>query len=484
MIKILRGFISILLASSLLITGHANAEPGDYNFWTTLKHLFDPPNADAPVTSQQAEGMYPLTMDDPSFNDDFDPGDYNTWQKIDVPTSTGAMCGNGSPYKFFVHRVPDTSNTIFYFEGGGACWDYESCSGQAGIRGARNPNGIPDDYLSNVHLLDFTNFENLTTAGVSPLIYTHHPYDQYKTGEWNMVYVPYCTGDIYVGDKTEIYEDTTGENPDLIWHHNGLRNVQAVTSWVKNNLQKPKQMLAAGCSAGSIGALFNYSKLREDMNVDYGYLLDDSGPLYQAPLDGSDSTQYPSLPLHKEVLRSWTTYTADSDESSENPITMLKAITPGFEANQLASLYAALSNKFPSDRLGITHFLADGNFSSYSYERFYEDIYNDPDADSRLNKLRQRWQKDTHENLIPLLDQTSNWGYYFPMFRNLNESHCTTIIDLNYGEIAEHGLELKDFLDNIVNHNGGGMIRAYETDEVSDYEDNSNWFYDLIGLFM
>ena len=477
MIRSTRAF---LLAMTLAVTGSAHAEPGDYGFWATLGNLISPPTANNPVTTDQAQGMYPLTLNDPSFNDDFDPGDFDNWQKVDVPISSGAMCGNGSPYKFFVYRVPDTKNTLFYFEGGGACWDYASCSGQAGIRGARNPDGIPDDYVQNINLLDFENSSNLATAAVSPLIYTHHPYNQFKTGEWNLVYVPYCTGDIYVGDRTEVYRDETGENPDLIWHHNGLRNVQAVVSWVKNNLQQPKQMVATGCSAGSIGALLNYSKLRQDMDVDYGYLIDDSGPLYKAPLDSGDPAAYPSVPLHNEVLSSWTNFTP-GDNNAVNPINMLATITPGFDRNELASLYAGLSAKFPGDRMGITHFLADGNFSSYSYERFHPEIYNDPNAASRLSKLRAKWQYDTQNNLIPLLEKTHNWSYYFPMYRDFNESHCTTILDLEYGEIAEHGLVLKDFLNNVVNYRGGAPLRAYETDKVSDFENNHNWFYDLVG---
>ncbi|WP_250464264.1 pectinacetylesterase family protein [Microbulbifer litoralis] len=481
MIKTLRHTSLALVASSALFSTHLYAEPGDYGFWDTLGNLMSPEQPDNKVTPAQASGMYPLTLDDPAFDDGFDPADYDNWQKVDVPISSGAMCGNGSPYKFFVSRVPDSSNTIVYFEGGGACWDYESCSGQTGIRGARNPNGIPDNYVQNINLLDFQNSANLATAAVSPLIYTHHPYNQFKTGEWNLVYVPYCTGDIYVGDKTEIYADPTGENPDLVWHHNGLRNVQSVVSWLKNNLQKPEQMVTAGCSAGSIGALLNYSKLRQDMAVNYGYLIDDSGPLYQAPLDSNDPDAYPSLPLHHEVLDSWTTFSPGGDPTEENPINMLASITPGFDDNELASLYSALSSKFPGDRLGMTHFLADGNFSSYSYERFHEDIYSDPDAESRLDKLRQKWQQDTNENLVPLLEQTANWGYYFPMYRDFNESHCTTILDLEYGEIAEQGLVLRDFLNNIVNHQGGSMMRARETDQVSDFENNHNWFYDLVG---
>ncbi|MEO7404647.1 MAG: hypothetical protein ABIU95_13345 [Burkholderiales bacterium] len=66
---------------------------------------------------------------------------------MQLAPETGAVCGNGSPYKFFVNRVPSSSNPVIYFERGGACWDYESCSGKLGVLGARNPNGIADGYL-------------------------------------------------------------------------------------------------------------------------------------------------------------------------------------------------------------------------------------------------------------------------------------------------------------------------------------------------
>lgn len=472
-----------LLISALLLVFlplQAAAEPGDYGFWKTLGNLFYPEQANDPVSFSETQGMYPLQQPVSGFDDGFNPGNYDNWQKVDVPLSSGAMCGNGSPFKFFVYRVPDTNNTVFYFEGGGACWDYESCSGQAGIRGARNPNGIPDNYVQNINLLDFQNSANLGTAAASPIIYTHHPYNQFKTGEWNIVYVPYCTGDIYVGDKTVVYEDPTGQNDDLIWHHNGLRNVQAVTSWVKNNLKKPTQLAVTGCSAGSIGALMNYSKLRGHFDSSYGYLVDDSGPLYDAPLDSADTDSYPSLPLHREVLSSWTMFSESDDPSEENPINMLRQVTPGFDVNRLASLYSGLSSKFPDDRLGITHFLADGNFSSYSYERFYDDIENEPNDDVKLDKLRAKWQQDTANNLIPLLASTGNWSYYFPMYRNFNESHCTTVLDFRYGEIEELGLSLYDFMNNVVNYRGGAPIRAVETDDVSDFANNNDWFYDLI----
>ncbi|MCH9690853.1 MAG: pectinacetylesterase family protein [Gammaproteobacteria bacterium] len=488
MIKDLRLFLLWLVILTFSLNAKLQAqglEPGVFDALTTVQNLLFPPQADNPVTDAQTQGMYPLVEDDPDFDDNFKPRAYERWQRIDVPVSTGAMCGNGTPYKFFVYPRAHTNNTLFYFEGGGACWDFDSCSGKNGILGARNPNGIPDNYVKNIVTGDFDDIgeglSNLSTAAASPLIWPWHPWNKYKTSDWNLVYVPYCTGDIYIGDKIEVYVDPAGQEDDLIWHHNGLRNVQAVVSWVKNNLQKPAQMAVAGCSAGSIGGLLNYSKLRQDMEVDYGYLIDDSGPLYLAPLDSSDTDSYPSVPLHKEVISSWTTFTQGGDPEEENPINALAGITPGFDTNELASLYAGLSNKFPNDRLGVMHFLADGNFSAYSYERFYDDINNDPDPVSRLEKLREKWQYDTDNNLITILDQTSNWSYYFPRYRNLNDSHCTTIVDFEYGEIAERGLVVKAFLDNLVNYQGGPPLRAYESDEVSDFENNNNLFYSLLN---
>lgn len=470
----------LTLFISVIFSLNVYAEPGDFGFWATLKNLVKPDKADNPVSSAETQRpMYPLMNDDPNFDYGFNPKKYDTWQQIDVPMSTGAMCSNGTPYKFYVRRVADTDNAIVYFEGGGACWDYESCSGAFGIRGARNPNGIPDDYVQDLSLLDFSSLESISTGGASPLIFTHHPWDKYKTGKWNIVYVPYCTGDIYVGDKTNVYEDPTGQEEDLVFHHNGVRNLLALGSWVKNNLPKPTQLAVAGCSAGSVGATLLYSELAELFDSRYGYLVNDSGPIFNAPRSTGDTDAYPQIPLQNEVIETWTTYDP-VDPVSENPVNYLVSITPNFDVNNWGTLYSALSSKFPNNRLGMTHFLADGNYSSYSYERFYPEIFNDPDPESRLNKIRELWQFDTANNMIPLLDAAPNWSYYFPRFRDFNESHCTTILEFRNSEIQERNLKLTDFLDNVINYRGGDRLRAVETDEVSDFEKNY-FLYDIIN---
>ncbi|TDQ46510.1 pectinacetylesterase [Permianibacter aggregans] len=452
-------YLLLPVLATLTFAMPVRAELGDYSAWQTFLNLFNPPKADNKVTPDQRQGDYPLLANPGGFNAGFSPGNYYAWQTVKLAPETGAVCGNGSTYKFFVNRVPNTRNTIIYLEGGGACWDYASCSGAAGIRGARNPNGIPDDYMSLM---------NPGASLVSPFVVRLHPWTRTKTQNWNMVYVPYCTGDIYSGDKVAIYEDENGQNAPLVWHHNGLRNMRAVLSWLKDNLQRPTQLLTTGCSAGGAGSLTNYAHIRRDMEPTKGFLIDDSGPVFAAPVGGNDS-QYPSIRLQNHIRSAW--------GLSNGPLSyMLAELGPyGLNLNNLGTIYSALSSRWSADRLGHTHFWQDLNYSSYSYERFYEDIFNDPDQASRQAKIKARWAVDT-DRLKTTLNGLNNFGGYFPQFRAVNESHCTSIIEFANADIQEQGLELDHFINNVLN-GSGNVMDASESSPQQDYNKPFNLLY-------
>src|SRR5215510_606390 len=114
-----------------------------------------------------------------------DGGNTYAWQEIKL---AGTTCGNGSQYKFYVYDNPSSTNLLIEFEGGGACWDYDTCSGRAGILGAANPNGIADDYMTQ-----------FTAKYVSPIVNGADPGLPFRsrtaliTRDWNIVYLPYCT---------------------------------------------------------------------------------------------------------------------------------------------------------------------------------------------------------------------------------------------------------------------------------------------------
>lgn len=102
-----------------------------------------------------------------------------------------ARCMDGSPVTYYLRRGHSTgrSSWILFFEGGGWCWDAESCFSRIHMfRGSSldYPDVYPDEtlkeYLSNDPLHN-------------PLLYN-----------WNMVYIRYCDGSSYAGDARIPYK--------------------------------------------------------------------------------------------------------------------------------------------------------------------------------------------------------------------------------------------------------------------------------------
>jgi hypothetical protein len=449
-----------LIAGLMFPAAAVQAEEGDYSFWQTLSNLIWPRQADNPVTPEQRTGDYPLLANPSGFDDGFSAGNYGNWQTIQLTPETGAVCGNGSPYKFFLNRAANTSNTLIYMEGGGACWDYAGCKGLV-ERSARNPDGIPDDYMSLL---------NPGSSLVSPFVTRVSPFDAVKTQDWNLVYVPYCTGDLYTGDKVAIYDDPSGADPEpLVYHHNGMRNSRAVVGWLKDNLQRPAQLMSTGCSAGGGGSLANYHPLRRDIAPNRGYLLDDAGPIFDAPT-GADPSVYPSAPLHDRIRSAW---------GLSGPLDYLAGDIAQFDPGNLGTLAPELAETWSGDRLGISYFWQDLNYSVYSYAAFHDDIIQAPDEATGNERILARWRVDT-ARMADRLDAVPNFGYYLPQYRALNDSHCTTIVDFKNGDIQAMGLELKHFIDNLM-EGSGPVMQASEEDDTADKNKPFNLLYFLVN---
>src|SRR5690242_6763383 len=72
-----------------------------------------------------------------------EPPEYEKWLKVEIP---GTVCGNNSQYKFFVNYKEGAKDLTIMLEPGGACWDYDGCSGKTDL-GAAHPDGISDDLM-------------------------------------------------------------------------------------------------------------------------------------------------------------------------------------------------------------------------------------------------------------------------------------------------------------------------------------------------
>ncbi len=342
---------------------------------------------------------------------------YDEWQKVEIP---GTVCGNGSQYKFFTNFSKTSDNLVVVFEPGGACWDYASCTGASGIRGAANPDGILDSHWELAPFISpfFQRFDD-----VSP------------TQDWNYVYVPYCTGDVHTGNNVITYSDPDGVAPDVMFHHAGHDNVQKVIEWIDANYTRVPKLLSTGCSAGGAGAITNYYFLRNGVSAaEQAYLFDDSGPIFP-------STGY-SMPIHNMIRAAWNT---DS----------ITAQIPGFDRDNFGSINTLLSSTFPDDRLATSFFRRDMNFSLYSYERFYG-----LDAVEDKDEILRMWESDT-QLLVQQYAGHPNLAYYIPYWRDLNDSHCTSVITLAGSEIQAQNLTLGGWLADLLD-DGRPLTSAIE----------------------
>jgi hypothetical protein len=322
-----------------------------------------------------------------------DGGNSYNWERVELP---GTYCGNGSQYKFFMRRT-NSPNLLFFFEGGGACWDYDTCSGRAGTLGAANPNGITNDYMTQ-----------FTAKYVSPIVNGADPglplrsRTDLPTRDWNIVYMPYCTGDVHVGNNEATYIDPTGQEPPLAWDHNGFDNTVAAAEHAAAVFPNVQKLLVTGFSAGGTATAAAYYFVRNAIQPQRGYLLNDSGPIHLAP-----NLTFPSRGLHDQIRASW---------DLESVFDLLPG---GFDDGDFGSINRMVSNAFPGDQLAYTGYTRDYNYSRFSYERFHTP--NDQES------VLDLWLED-QDRLVEELEDYDNFSYFIPHHRPINDSHCSTII--------------------------------------------------------
>lgn len=150
------------------------------------------------------------------------------WTVIHPQGDTG--CAFGTPFRFFHRQGPDPSRLMVYFQGGGACWNWVSCSGMFDT-------SVADDELARYR-------------GIFLFDDPDNPFRGYS-----VVFIPYCTGDVHVGDTVARYGAEDWDAPAV--EHRGHANVSAALDWMAAQLPRPERVVVTGASAGSYGALFH-----------------------------------------------------------------------------------------------------------------------------------------------------------------------------------------------------------------------------------
>ncbi len=394
------------------------------------------------------------------------------WNAITMPASSGASCGNGSPYRFFVNPNPLSTKVIVMFEGGGACWQQDSCLGKTGILSAVNPDGLPTNYMSSLSTQSKLGLVSPMVSRI-PLLGTTTP-----TQNWTMVYIGYCTGDVHVGNAVRVLTDADPANP-RVQYFRGLANVQAAAEWLKQNLPRPTQLLVTGFSAGGVGSTAHYARVRTAMQPARSALLADSGPLFPAQV-GGDPAQYPSLPLQTLIRSVWNL------DGPQGIIPQSLAQYPGaFDPDNLGTIGPGLGRIFPQDRIAFALFQQDDDFSVFSYHDFYPGISSLPAAD-QFAPINALWRQDI-ANLTALLDTAPpNVGYYIPYGRQINHSHCLTVATFDGTGVAEdHIASVEALVDNLVSVPSDSFVPVMRVQQVTQKmppETFVEWLLIQLGL--
>lgn len=406
-----RAWMVLLLsaACSAPSEGETSASTGDASSSGDTGSSGDGTSTGPVVTTGDATTT-PTTGDPGTTTDDGPepPAAYEKWLKVELP---GTVCGNGSQYKFFINYKEGAKDLMIMLEPGGACWDYDGCAGKTDL-GAAHPDGIPDDLMTPAG----------QSANISPLIRRD---TMAPTSDWNLVYVPYCTGDVHTGNNVITYKDPQGKDPDLEFHHAGHTNVLAISEYLAKQFPELDRLFVTGCSAGGAGALINYYFFRSKITAQRGYLMDDSGPIF--PSSGF------SNPLHTKIRESWNVDSIFAELPADKPIT-----------DDFGVLNTHLADIFPDDRLSTIFFQRDYNYSRYSYENFYEE--------NAKEDIMSYWGSDT-KLLVNLYNERDNLGYYLPYWRALNDSHCVSIATYQDTNIEELDMDLSDYVDELFDDN-------------------------------
>jgi hypothetical protein len=387
---------------------------------------------------------------------------YFKWEAVELPASSGAACGDGSPYRFFVNKTPFSTKTVVVFEGGGACWDQNACAGKGegalglSILSASNPNGVPADYMTNLLSLLNGGMSGLALGGlITPFSMRVHPLQSVQTQSWNIVYAPYCTGDVHTGNKVTAYTDADPAAP-RVQYHRGSVNGYAMAQWLGKNFKQPAQLLVTGFSAGGAGATANYGWLRLAMNPKKSAMLADSGPLFNVNRNDSPEVS-PSVHLHNKIRNVW------GLDGSDGLVTKLLTMYPtAGTADNLGSLSTGLAKIFPQDRFNFSTFQRDGIYSAFSYTSFYPEIAAAESGVPRDTLLNQKWVPEV-QKWVNTMKPYPNVGYYVPYQRDLLKSHTLTTLTFSGTAVKEANISsLKVVVDNLIDGTGT-PIRAYET---------------------
>jgi hypothetical protein len=192
------------------------------------------------------------------------------WTWYSVPDTN---CRDGSEAGLFI-RFTDSKRLLIFFEGGGACTTPGFCnfnplnvnqvlsgtgetvlgSALGAVAGRQQPGA----------------YQNGEVTGIFSADRTENPFR-----DWNMVYIPYCTGDVHFGTNRAANVPGVATPQMFVGALNTRTFVGRLVPTFEAGLER---VVVAGSSAGSFGAALNFSMISDAFGVQTDAILDSGVP--------------------------------------------------------------------------------------------------------------------------------------------------------------------------------------------------------------
>jgi Pectinacetylesterase len=246
-----------------------------------------------------------------------------TW----VPFSD-SKCRDGSPTGIAVNLNPASTKVMIYMEGGGACFNQITCGAN----------------MSTFGRTEFDTWSKRTLAGVMSRTDAANP-----VKDWNIVYVPYCTGDVHSGNNP------AGQVPGVTGAQAfvGYANVGLYLKRLVPTFTSATQVLLTGVSAGGFGAAANYDQVAKAFGSVPVDMLDDSGPLMEDP--------YVASCLQQSFLTMW-----GLDKTIAAACGASCSLDGGSDSSSFMLAYLKhIATTYPQRKFGLMDSLDDGTITNF-----------------------------------------------------------------------------------------------------------------------
>jgi hypothetical protein len=468
--------IDIYYSAIALLRSLGDREPGDRDLFGIMINMLFPDGPNNRLQSAdydgRANGGYPI----PGIPSKAIRNLPFVWQKVELPPEV-ATCADGSTYKFFVNFTPVSNNIQISMDSGGVCYDYESCEGN---RAARKPDGtveepvhylgkgsvltgaqgpVTDSYMQAIDWGSFASSKfNLVGFGyiTQPLtsrIGTIAEAKPFRTKQWNLIHLPYCTGDIYIGNKKNAVLTGPG---GMVTARNfqGMNVMAAALGWIRNNLPRPAQLYATGQSAGAIALDILRPFVSQVVQPDRAlYLLDGAMVTRSNLYEGGDKGHEQEWKSSKTVAKAIGVLTDfDPKDPSKNPgkknvITTVANLVPGSTLLTDGSVHDQQVRSWrvrPQDRVLYTGTYEDKLNSNFMFSQYpglvAEGYMLEGDPNLKMGRpaamhspygmwLLENWSGEQRalQDRVEKSGQRQV-GFFHINGRQLNEAHCLTLI--------------------------------------------------------